>query len=324
MVEAPKSVDIAMATYHRERDLPELLPKLLSQGDAAAAATGLDFAFRVVVVDNDPLGGARGVVEANGDPRLHYVVETNPGVTNARNRALAETAETDVLAFIDDDEIPHEDWLARLLTAHLEYSADVVAGPVYPIFDGPLDLWVDASGIYDEPHRAHLRTGDPIKRAGAGNLLLDLRVVRRLGITFDQRFGLTGGEDSFFTGQLANAGARMVWCAEAVADHRVPTARANRDYTLNRRLSLSNAGVRSDVLLARPGVARWGTRMKWLLTCAGAVARGSGQVLAGQVRKSLPMRAAGEIRVMGGIGGLAGSVGAAAKPYKRKKSTRKT
>jgi len=108
------------------------------------------------------------------------VVESKSGVTHARNRALAEAADVDLLAFIDD-ELPHDDWLAKLLAAHLKYGADVVAGPVYPIFDGVLDRWVDASGVYDKPHRVHLNTGDPITRAGTGNMLLDLRTGLRPG-----------------------------------------------------------------------------------------------------------------------------------------------
>lgn len=320
MADHPMTVDVAMATYHREHDLPELIPHLLAQGPNAVAETGLDFAFRVVIVDNDPLGGAREVVKAFGDPRIHYVVERNSGVTHARNRAMAEAPDTDLLAFIDDDEIPHSDWLAKLLQAHLDYRADVVAGPVYPIFDSGMDAWVKASGIYDQPHRAELRTGEAISRGGTGNMLLDLRTVRKLGVRFDERFGLTGGEDSVFTQQLSDRGARMVWCAEAVADHRVPASRANREYTLNRRYSLSNSGVRAEIYFSGTGPRRWATCAKWAVQCSGSVVKGSAQTLFARATGSLPERARGEIRTAGGLGGLAGLVGATVTPYGKKQS----
>ncbi|MFT3888298.1 MAG: glycosyltransferase [Arachnia sp.] len=315
MTEAFASLDVAMATYHREDRLPELLPLLVAQGDAAMAAIGSTFRFRVIVVDNDPQGSAREVVTGMGDPRIHYVVETNPGVTNARNRALTEAHETDLLAFIDDDELPHEDWLAQLLLARERYGVDAVAGPVYPILESDPEPWVTASRCYAEPQRARLRTGEPIRRAGTGNMLLDLRTVRRLGVRFDQRFGMTGGEDSVFTQQLSDGGARMVWCAEAVADHRVPEERATRRYLLDRNYSLGNSGVRAEVFFAGSGKSRVLTQLKWGVTCLGSVVKGTLQTLWGRLRGSLATRAAGELRVAGGLGGLAGLVGAIVTPY---------
>ena len=253
MAEPFLTVDVAMATFHREDALPNLMPLLLAQGETAAHALDMQFDYRVVVVDNDPAGSARTAAMGTGDPRVHYVVESNPGVTNARNRALAEAAETDILVFIDDDEVPHVDWLTKLLSTHLEYQADLVAGPVYPILDEAPDRWVKASRIFDEPHRFHFRTGQAITRAGTGNMLLDMRTVRRTGVTFDQQFGMTGGEDSIFTQRLSDAGATMVWCAEAVADHRVPAARAGRKYALERNYNLGNSGVRAGGVPGRQG-----------------------------------------------------------------------
>lgn len=315
MIEAPRTVDVAMATFHREDRLLGLMPLLLAQGETAASALGIEFDYRVVVVDNDPDGSARANATATGDPRVHYVVEPNPGVGNARNRALIEAAETDILVFIDDDEMPHADWLVKLLSTHLEYKSDVVAGPVYPILEEELDPWVKASRIYDDPHRSHLRTGEPITRAATNNMLLDLRTVRRLGVTFDHQFGMTGGEDSVFTQQLADAGAIMVWCAEAAADYWVPADRSGRKYILERSYNLGNSGVRAEVHLAKRGSDRVLTQAKWAVTCAGSVAKGAAQALFGRATASLATQAEGEMRAMGGLGGLAGLVGATVTPY---------
>src|SRR3712207_6872477 len=45
------------------------------------------------------------------------------------------------------------------------------------------------SGAFDRPTHP---TGATMSGAGAGNLLLDLRQVRALGLEFDERLGLTG------------------------------------------------------------------------------------------------------------------------------------
>jgi glycosyltransferase involved in cell wall biosynthesis len=321
-VDDPTSLVVAMATFHREHVLTDLMPRLLAQGPRAIEATGLAFDYQLLIVDNDPAGGARDVVAANRDPRVRYVVEPRPGVANARNRALAEAADKDLLVFIDDDETPHDDWLANLLTTYLEYAPDAVAGPVYPLFEGPVDVWTQTAGLYDQARRTRLRTGQVIPRAGTGNLMLDLRTIRRLGLRFDDRFGLSGGEDSVFTGQLTQAGGRIVWCAEARADHQVPADRTNREHSLQRCRSLANSGVRANIALAEPGRARVHESLKWGVTCSGSLVKGSAQALVGRLRGSDSMRAAGEVRAAGGLGGLAGLIRVTAHPYGRPETDR--
>lgn len=315
-MERPNRVAVGLITFRRPGNLPALVPLLLAQGDDAQRQLDEVFDFVVIVVDNDPEGSAAEAVEAVGDPRLRYVVEPTPGVSSARNRVLAAAGDCDVLAFIDDDEQPHEGWLAALLTAGMEHDADLVGGPVESVFEGPLDPWVEASGTYLRSHRGHLRTGDVIERAATNNLLIDLRYLRTIGTTFDQRFSLTGGEDSFFTGQLHLHGARMVWCADAVVDDLVPMSRANRDYNLRRRFSLSNAGGRVDVLLAE-GPRRLGVRARCALRGVAQVFLGVSLVARGRFKRSLELRSNGERYVVGGIGVLAAGLGIAATPYRR-------
>ncbi|SKF62387.1 Uncharacterised protein [Mycobacteroides abscessus subsp. abscessus] len=102
----------------------------------------------------------------------------------------------------------------------------------------------------------------------------------------------------------------MVWCAEAVVDDLVPAERANREYNLRRRYSLSNASARVEIMLAEPGLERLGIR----LVC---FARGTAQVVKGSV---MTQQAHGERYVMGGLGAIAAGAGVAAAPYLRKKS----
>lgn len=310
-------VCVAFATYRRPANLMTLVPAVLDQFEHLKRAAGDRFDTRLLIVDNDPEGTGRDAALQTRDERIRYVIEAAPGVTNARNRALAESTESDLLVFLDDDELPQSAWLVNLLRTKFQYHADVVSGPVHSVFDAPLDPWVKASDTYLRTHRAGLVTGSPITRAATNNLLLDLRRVRELGITFDSRFGLTGGEDSFFTGQLHQAGARMVWCAEAVVDDLVPASRANRRYNLQRRYSLSNASGRVDILLASDGLPRLRRRLVCMARGVGQVALGVGLTLSGHVGRSLKRRAYGERLVMGGAGVLAASVSLAAEPYRR-------
>lgn len=321
----PRLVAIGMATYKRQDNLRVLVPAILDQIDEASAALaelpGLEqpCEWVVIVADNDPTGSGREAANPTADPRVRYSIEPKPGVTSARNAVLQAAADCDVLIFIDDDELPEPGWLTHLMRTYLEYDADVVSGPVTSVFDAPLDPWVEASDAHLRLNRAHLRTGDPITRAATNNLLLDLAKVRELGLRFDERFGLTGGEDSFFTGQLHQGGARMVWCVEAVVDDLVPASRANRAYSLRRRYSLSNASARVDVLLAEPGRARLRQRGVSVARGVAQIGLGTGMAVVGRVGGSLRKRAHGERFVMGGLGSFAAGLGVSAVPYRRKK-----
>ncbi|WP_439691904.1 glycosyltransferase family 2 protein [Curtobacterium sp. SP.BCo] len=81
--------------------------------------------FEVFVVDNAPTTTAtREVVASFDDPRLHYVLEARPGVSRARNAGLA-LASGAVVAFVDDDVVVDQHWLAALADAYAR-DADVV------------------------------------------------------------------------------------------------------------------------------------------------------------------------------------------------------
>ncbi len=68
-------------------------------------------------------------------------------------------------------------------------------------------------GVFDR--RVHA-TGDRVSGAATHNLLLDVGWLRRLDMRFDERLGLTGGEDTMFSHQLIDRGATIRWCDEAL------------------------------------------------------------------------------------------------------------
>lgn len=91
------------------RDRPEGLRATL-----ASLQRQTDPAFRVLVVDNgSPSSVSEAVVEELARPRCEYTVEPRPGLARARNRALG-AVRTELVAWIDDDEIADADWVRRL------------------------------------------------------------------------------------------------------------------------------------------------------------------------------------------------------------------
>ena len=211
---------IAMLTYRRNDYLAQVIPELLAQADDVSDA---QTTASVLIVDNDPQAGARAVVEAaraalageqpeaseptgradtataDATSRLVYVHEPEPGIVAGRNRALSQARGSDVLVFIDDDEIPSPGWLKALVSTWRDQGCAAVTGPTPPTFEVDPSPWVTASGAFDSWEAAD---GAQVRSADTGNLLLDLAVVEGLGLRFDPRYGLTGGEGGLAPGAL--------------------------------------------------------------------------------------------------------------------------
>ncbi len=309
-------VTVAMLTFHRLDDVAEALPMLLAQAREVEQGSRGRYRVEVLVVDNDPAAGARDVVTA-APGTVRYRVEATPGISAARNRALSESEGSDVLVFIDDDERPRPGWLAALLAARERYGAAAVTGPVVSRFDGELDAWVVAGGFYDRSHRDGTATGERLQQAATNNLLLDLHVVRQLGLTFDPRLGTTGGEDTLFSSELVKGGATVVWCAEAVVEDRVPAHRMSRDYVLRRTRSLSSTAAVVQTMLADSPAGRARRRVAFLLVGCARVLLGGGRTVLGRLRRSARDEAHGMRLLARGLGNVQGSFGRVPEVYGR-------
>lgn len=316
-------IAVAVLTYRRHEDITAILPMLLEQARAVAEP---DSAY-VLVVDNDPAGSARTIVQAVEAPDVRYVVEPRPGISAARDRALDEASDADLLVFIDDDERPEPGWLETLLAAQRDHSAAAVAATVVSHLDGTTDPWIEAGGFFERRHRIGVATGTPIDTAATNNLLLDMHVVRRLGLRFDPDFGLSGGHDSLFTRELTLSGERMVWCAEAVVTESVPSGRLTRRWVLVRSVSSGNSEVRVELRLADGARARALIRARNLVGGLVRVALGGMRALGGLVlgsgagrRAGLRQHARGMRTVARGVGIAAGALGWEYHTYGRPKA----
>lgn len=89
------------------RDRPAGLRRTLT---SLQCQTDLD--FQILVVDNGS-GSANAIVEELNFSRCDYVVEPAQGLSRARNRALS-TVRTELVAWIDDDEVADVNWVRRL------------------------------------------------------------------------------------------------------------------------------------------------------------------------------------------------------------------
>lgn len=306
-------VVVAVLTFRRPHDLAALLPLLDREvAELAAAGCGVD----VLVVDNDPAGTGQDVVEAHRaavpGTAVRVVVEPRPGISAGRNRALDEAGDAEVLVFLDDDERPDPGWLAALVATHEHTGAPAVAGTVRSEFAAPLSPWLVAGDFF---RRRRLPTGTPIHAAATNNLLLHLPTVRAAGLRFDERFGLSGGEDTLFTRQLDRVAGPLAWCAEAVVTDVVPVERLSRRWVLQRAYSSGNSVTRVDRVLARGQVERVRVLLRGAALGLVRLAGGAARAALGTVTGSAAHQARGLRTAARGAGMLAGVAGAGYAEY---------
>jgi glycosyltransferase involved in cell wall biosynthesis len=187
----------------------------------------------VVVADNDPDGGARGVVDAARSLvpfPLHYCREPERGVASIRNRLVDEALrlEADWLALLDDDEVPEPAWLVEHARALARFGAHVSSGPALPA-GGP-----DAAAAQKVLRR---ETGSTPRHVATNNVVFRRVLVAEQGLRFDTRFNLIGGVDFDFFDRSRALGNVHVWVAEARVWETIPPERATWRYLFYRHYS---------------------------------------------------------------------------------------
>jgi GT2 family glycosyltransferase len=214
-------------------------------------------------------GLAEGDVEAHraAAPGWTVLSEPRPGLSRARNRALAWVdREEDVLAFVDDDAVVDPGW-HQALVRRWDQAPDSIAcigGPIRPRFDSPPPPWVSdqilpALTLLDRG--PEVRDLDPAREEAVYGANISFRAgpLRRVG-GFDPAWGHSGGrvyfaEEDEAQRALARLGYTTRYVPDAGVDHVIPNERLTRASFVKRRYAFGTAlgarGGRSAGLAAR-------------------------------------------------------------------------
>lgn len=130
------SVDftVAIPTYNGESRLPEVLERLRSQLHTE------HLGWEVIVVDNNSTDNTAKVVQEyqanwSGQHLLRYAFEPQQGAAFARQRAIEE-ASSDLIGFLDDDNLPASDWVAAAYAFGQEHpDAGAYGSQIHGVFE---------------------------------------------------------------------------------------------------------------------------------------------------------------------------------------------
>ena len=229
-------ISVCICTYKRPEMLVRALDAVISQ------VTDSAFTLEVVIVDNDKMRSAQELVykyQKSGKCKMIYDCEPEKSISLARNRTI-RNASGNLIAFIDDDEFPTENWLYKMYLCLKEYNTDGVLGPVLPHFPIGAPKWLAKSGLCERPRNA---TGSPIrlKDLRTGNVLFQRYVFKKDVRWFDPAMGLTGGSDGVFLWRQIQRGRKFVWCDEAIVFEKVPEERWPAGFYLKRNFRIGAA-----------------------------------------------------------------------------------
>ena len=235
--EAPE-ISVVICTRNRARPLAALLESLTALNRPA------DLTWEVVVVDNGSTDATPEVLEQfKGRLPLNPAQEETPGLSNARNRAVA-VARGRYLCWTDDDVELHEDWLAAYARAFRRHpEAAVFGGRIDPKLEPPTPAWfakllhlwpitdiVAARDFGNQPIPLSFEQG--VVPWGANYAV---RAEEQRGHLYDPQLGVSpnqrrSGEEAQVMFEILQGGATGWWVPDSRVFHIYPPHRQSLEY----------------------------------------------------------------------------------------------
>ncbi len=231
---------VAIPTYNGESRLPDVLERLRSQINTES------FCWEVIVVDNNSTDNTKKVVEEYQKNwpvaySLKYCQEKKQGAAFARQRAIEE-AKSQLIGFLDDDNLPAPDWVAAAYSFSKEHpNAGAYGSQIHGAFE------VEPPENFDRiaPFLAITERGDkPLRYEPQKKLLppsagLVVRkqpwlenVPSQLILTGRTDGQMLTGEDLEALSHIQRSGWEIWYNSAMQLDHKIPYWRLKRDYLI--------------------------------------------------------------------------------------------
>ena len=181
--------------------------------------------------------------------RFNYFVETNQGLSYARNRGIAE-AKGEVLVYVDDDAVVNKDYLltvARFFAATPDAMA--AGGAIYPVYETEEPEWMSVytkaliTAYKDEGSKIVRLRGS--KFPSGGNAAYRREVFDRVGL-FDTELGRKGtslisGEEKAVFDKMKKLDMPVYYLPDMILYHIIPPSKLTKEYFDNLTLSIGKS-----------------------------------------------------------------------------------
>lgn len=264
-------ISFIICTYNREKYIYECLSRL--------ASNTVKDGFEIILVNNNSTDNTAAecerFVEDYKPANYHYFLETQQGLSFARNRGILE-AKGDWLVFLDDDAMVEPDYIASLqkhLSAHLETGA--FGGQIVPLFEEGEPEWYSkwSMGFVSALDRGNNVHPFPSNKFPIGaNMGIKRDVIDHIGM-FNTALGRTGnnllaGEEKDLFNRIHSAGYPILYFPNIPVRHCIPKRRTTKEFV--ERLAYG-VGVSEKLRTKKIGILAYAKRIcsemvKWVGT----------------------------------------------------------
>ncbi len=228
---------VAVCTYNRGMLLPRLIGALRAQS--------CPIPYEILVIINNSTDETGRILHQlcheDGAP-LRFVTERSNGIVHARNRAIAESLDSDFILFIDDDELPHTGLLKAAIHALRDEKALCAGGRIRVMIgeDRPSWLGDELLGFLGELDHGDspFWVSDWSTPIWSGNIAYSTAMFKAdPGLRFDVRYNRSGsavggGEDAIILKEFLRRNYPVRYRPDMIVEHLVEATRLRRTYFL--------------------------------------------------------------------------------------------
>lgn len=228
-------ITLIICTYNREKYIRSLLESI-AKNDYPTTD------YEIVLVDNNCTDGTRCVCEqfavAHPEIAFRYVVESEQGLSAARNKGIKET-KGEIIIYVDDDALVDSDYI-RIYAEHFTDHPDTMAagGPIEPFYETKEPSWM--SPYTKALLTAWMNYGDKMREypsgryPGGGNAAYRKEVFERVGL-FNTELGRKGSallasEEKDIFDKMKALGMKVMYLPTPILHHIIPQAKLEEDY----------------------------------------------------------------------------------------------
>lgn len=253
-----KGISTIICTYNRRQYIVQCL-------NSIAAQTLDKNLYELIVVDNNSTDDTPQLVKKfaadNPNVPLKYVVETEQGLSAARNRGIKE-AQFDIVNYTDDDAVMTPQYLETLFN-YMSQHPDVMGmgGKIIAHYENKRPNWMS---YYLEGTVGATHEGEEIKQMKKGsyppgnNMTYRKEVFERYGY-FDNSIGPNGNQllrcdEKDIAQAIQQHKEKIVYHPQALIYHYVPDSRLTPDYF---RRQSAGLGISESRRLRKYGIWTW-------------------------------------------------------------------
>ena len=228
-------LSVIICTYNRDKYIYNVLKSL-------AENTLSKDLYEIVLIDNNCTDNTRSECErfTTDFPQVtfRYFVETNQGLSYARNRGIKES-KGDVLVYVDDDALVNPEYLQTYYSFFDQHSdIEAAGGAIIPRYETEEPSWMSHfTKVLITCYKYH---GDQIREfpkndfPSGGNAAYRASVFEKVGL-FNVELGrkgdsLVGAEEKDIFDKMTTLGMRFYYLPNAILYHLIPEKKLTKEY----------------------------------------------------------------------------------------------